>query len=169
MNQRANIPLSERRLVFWGQGNLLDNTVPLLTGIRILSLRSCFCRASGTASPFTPGQAEVRWRKTVSLLPGATCCSPPPDHHLDLPTGARWLIGGPWAAPGGNPSSFLHQPEYRPIDMGDFRFVIWHPVPTTWNTFKFCHYNSHDPFCIYMVRGPGHQMITTFMSNQQNA
>ena len=45
-----------------GAGNLLDNTVPLLTQEschRILS--GAVSVASGTASPFTPGQAEVRW------------------------------------------------------------------------------------------------------------
>ena len=44
------------------EGNLLENTVPLLTGILPRdSLSGAVSVASGTASPFTPGQAEVRW------------------------------------------------------------------------------------------------------------
>ena len=52
---------SGRRLD-WVEGNLLENTVPLLTGILPRdSLSGAVSVASGTASPFTPGQAEVRW------------------------------------------------------------------------------------------------------------
>ena len=121
MNRGRDISFSGRRLGLV-EGNLLENTVPLLTGILPRdSLSGAVSVASGTASPFTPGQAEVRWltlreeedgflagRWPMLLCPLLSGCK-----HAQITTIQSWrLIIIPGKQPG-NSSSFLHQPESR--------------------------------------------------------